>query len=167
MEFVPLLPRLIAEGLGLGRLPHAPGTFASAVALLLALGLGIAGGFLLVTAGFGFFTAAGIWAIRKLPDQGRRDAPEIVIDEIAGQFLAVLPLSVVLHHSGTDPLVLWPGWITSFVLFRLLDILKPWPISLLDRRNGAFWIMADDLAAGALSGICTLLVGWAYHAILG
>ncbi len=163
----PRLSRLVAEGFGLGRLPYAPGTFGSAFALLLALGLVIAGGFFLVLAGFALFTAAGLWAIRHLPHRGRDDAPEIVIDEIAGQFLAVLPLSAILHHVDDSPLVLWPGWVMSFVLFRLVDIVKPWPISLLDRRSGAFWIMADDVAAGAIAGMGTLLTGWAYHAILG
>ena len=161
------LPRLISYGFGLGHLPIAPGTLGSLAALLFALALESLGGFPLVAAGFAGFTAAGLWSIRCLPDKGANDDPRIVIDEIAGQILAVLPLSAVLLHVTAGPLALWPGWATAFVLFRLFDVLKPWPVSVLDRRHGAAWVMADDLAAGALAGACTLLAGWAYHAVLG
>ena len=161
------VPRWIAYGFGLGRLPRVPGTFGSAAALILALVLESLGGFALVAAGFAGSTALGFWSIRCLPDKGANDDPGIVIDEIAGQFLAVLPLSAVLLHLSADPLALWPGWTMAFVLFRLFDTLKPWPISALDRRRGAVWVMADDLAAGALAGLATVLAGWAYHAVLG
>ena len=162
-----LLPRWIAYGFGLGHLAVAPGTFGSFAALLFALALESLGGLPLVAAGFAGFTVVGLWSVRRLPDKGASDDPRIVIDEIAGQFLAVIPLSAVLLHVTAGPLALWPGWATAFVLFRLFDILKPWPVSMLDRRQGAFWVMADDLVAGALAGVGTLLAGWAYHAALG
>ena len=159
--------RWIAYGFGLGHLPLAPGTFGSVAALILALALESLGGFPLVVAGFTASTIVGFWSIRCLPDKGANDDPRIVIDEIAGQFVAVLPLSAVILHMSADPFELWPGWAMAFVLFRLFDTMKPWPISALDRRRGAAWVMADDLAAGAVAGVVTLLAGWAYHAVLG
>ena len=164
---ISLLNLWFVQGFGLGLLPFAPGTFASAGALLLALALQFLGGFALVMTGFAVSAVAGFLAIHRLPDRGGSDSPDIVIDEVAGQFLAVLPLSAVLLHIDANPLSLWPWWALSFLFFRLLDTLKPWPISVLDRQRGAFWIMADDLAAGALAGAGMLLVGWAYHGMFG
>ena len=75
------------------------------------------------------------------------DHPAIVWDEIAG-FLAV---SLVL-----PPEPLW--WVAAFALFRLFDILKPWPVGYLDRRvGGGLGIMLDDLAAAGLAVVCLLL----------
>ncbi len=161
------VPGLVATGLGVGRIPAAPGTFASLAALLLAAALNSLGGPILVLAAFLGAVWAGVWAIRRLPDRGARDAPEIVIDEVAGQFLAVLPICVWLSRADTGSLDPWSGWVASFLLFRFFDILKPWPVGRFDRGHGAWAIMADDLAAGALAGAATLLAGWTMHGVLG
>ena len=79
------------------------------------------------------------------------DPGAIVIDEVAGQWLtlAVAPL---------DPL----AYLLGFVLFRIADVLKPWPASWLDRRvGGAFGVMIDDVAAAAYAGgVLAILVSW-------
>ncbi|WP_395681431.1 phosphatidylglycerophosphatase A, partial [Inquilinus sp.] len=71
---------------------------------------------------------------------GEPDSSAIVIDEVAGQLLALAPVAGMLW--------LYPF---AFALFRLLDIAKPWPISWLDRELGGGWgVMLDDIAAGAV-----------------
>ena len=82
--------------------------------------------------------AVGIWASeRYCAAAGTEDASEVVIDEVAAMWLvlAALPLSPV-------------NWIAGFVLFRIYDIWKPWPIRNVERRfKGGFGIMADDMIA--------------------
>ena len=135
---------LIATCFGAGLVPWAPGTVASALALPLAwllrtytgaLGLAIATLALIVI---------GIWAAGAYERRtGVRDSSAIVIDEVAGQFVALLlvPPTVAAYAIG-------------FVLFRLFDVVKPWPISLLDRRvKGGLGVMLDDIVAGALAAV--------------
>ena len=137
-----------ATGLGSGLLRPAPGTWGSL--------LGIVTGYGLISAGFsiGWFTAltvavsgAGIISVNRIEKAaGVHDAPEIVIDEIAGQWIALFPF----FFFPANPLLL----LFAFGLFRLLDILKPWPIGWLDRKiNGGFGVMIDDIVAGILTSI--------------
>lgn len=134
---------------GVGRLPLAPGTWGSLAVLPL--------GALLATRGWPVFllvwlalTGLGLLAAGEAASAlGRRDHPAIVIDEAAGQLLALAGLPVAWHTLAL-----------GFVLFRVLDILKPWPLRLLERLPGSWGIMADDLAAGALAGLGVRLVVW-------
>lgn len=134
---------------GVGRLPLAPGTWGSLAVLplwwllrprglvvysLLVMGLTLAG---LLTAGS---------AAEAL---GRRDHPAVVIDEAAGQLLALAWLAPS-----------WSAGLLGFLLFRVLDILKPWPLKALEHLPGSFGVMADDLAAGALAGLAARLLLW-------
>ena len=80
----------------------------------------------------------GVWAIRAAGVEG--DPGWVVIDEVAGQWVALLGLGRV------TPL----GLLVAFLGFRLLDIAKPGPVGWADRQGGAGGIMADDLIAGAL-----------------
>ena len=128
---------------GIGRFPAAPGTIASLVALPIAwLVMSLGGPVpLLVLA---FVTAAlGIWACDVYARAtGTLDPSECVIDELAGQFIACAfaPLSL-------------PAFALAFVLFRLFDISKLWPISAAERLRGGLGIMADDLVAGLFAGL--------------
>jgi phosphatidylglycerophosphatase A len=128
-------------GIGLAR--PAPGTWASAFMLPLGwLGplpcLGIA--VLLVLAGF--------WAVRSLSREGaERDPGWVVVDEGAGQLLV---LSAI---PGGAP---WLWVVLAFALFRFFDILKWGPVGWADRRKGTFWVMLDDLVAGAM-GVAVVL----------
>jgi phosphatidylglycerophosphatase A len=81
----------------------------------------------------------GLWAIRAARVEG--DPGWVVIDEIAGQFVALLGL--------TRPTIV--GLAAAFALFRLFDIVKPGPVGWADRQDGAAGIMADDLIAGAIA----------------
>jgi len=134
----------IATGFGSGWLPKAPGTWGSLVGVLLWLGLrqlppasyaaALAALFVVGTA------AAG--AAEKILDQS--DPGAVVIDEIVGQLIA---LALVPAHPLTAA--------TGFALFRLFDILKPFPVGWLDRHiHGGLGIMLDDVAAGACACLC-------------
>jgi phosphatidylglycerophosphatase A len=145
----PALARIVASGFGIGYAPFAPGTFGS----LLGLAIGAA----LLTASpewlpLGILTAivAGYAAIRVADAED--DPGWVVIDEVAGQMIALLPLARASLAGLT----------AAFLLFRLFDIAKPGPVGWLDRRHDALGVMADDLAAGALAAI----VIWAALAVL-
>jgi phosphatidylglycerophosphatase A len=72
----------------------------------------------------------------------------IVIDEVAGQWLTLIP---AIGLFGFHPLPV----LLAFVLFRLFDILKPWPVSYLDKKiEGGLGVMLDDIAAGIYAGLC-------------
>ncbi len=150
---------------GLGRLP-APGTFGSLAALPLAWVVHASGGIVtLITVTIALWVL-GYWAsFEYLERTGQRDfdPPEVVIDEVVGQLVALWPLSWGLTVAGTDPWVFpWPGWIGGFLLFRFFDILKPWPIRLAD-KPGAFMLMIDDLISGLVAGAIVLLAAAVAH----
>ncbi len=96
---------------------------------------------------------AGFWAISSTADAG--DPPSIVIDEVAGQLLAMLPAAAILEFAMSDAAVPAEAflWTVSFVLFRIFDIWKPGPIGRADRMQGALGIMLDDLCAGAAAAV--------------
>ena len=138
------LPLLVATMGGIGRLKPAPGTWGSLVVLPLAL-LGPVPALLLAL----LVTLVGFYAVRAV----LRDAPDqdpgwIVVDEAAGMLLALAGLSV-----GAS---IW-GVLIAFGLFRVFDILKPWPVSWADQQKGAFGVMLDDIVAGALVAAALML----------
>lgn len=144
---------LLAFGFGSGLAPRAPGTAGSLVALALAAGFTCLP-FTLRTSALwwllGSVVAAGIVicgvAARRL---GAPDHPGIVWDEFAGLWLTLL-----LAPAGLG----W--WVAGFVLFRIFDIVKPWPIAWFDRRwKGGLGIMADDLVAGLFAGLMLRMAG--------
>jgi len=141
----------LATWFGAGRLPWAPGTWGSLAALPLAwLLLALGGPWLLLIAAALVFVL-GLWASdRYMKAVGLHDPGAIVIDEVAGQWLtlAIAPL---------DPL----AFLLGFVLFRVADVLKPWPANWLDRRvGGAFGVMIDDVAAAVYAGGVLAIVIW-------
>lgn len=125
---------------GVGYLKPAPGTFGSLAALPLAWGV-----FWLTGSTAAIYLSAcllfllGVWATAVYQHRtGKMDPKEVVIDEVAGQMLllAGLPQTVTAYVAG-------------FILFRLFDVLKPWPVSYFDRRvKNAFGVMMDDICAG-------------------
>ncbi len=139
----------ILTSFGLGLAPVAPGTFGTlgGVAihgLLVALGAGQALALAAAAAVFFLATCAlGRVAQRRY---GTKDPQRVVSDEVAGYLAAVAGVG-----SATTPFfaVALPG----FVLFRILDIAKPWPIGRLERLPGGLGIAADDLAAGLVANL--------------
>ena len=72
-----------------------------------------------------------------------------------------MPLSFGLWHAGAPPALFpWPGWVGGFLLFRLFDIWKPWPVSWADRRKGPTGVMLDDVLAGADGGASLRHARW-------
>jgi phosphatidylglycerophosphatase A len=136
--------RLLATWFGSGLSPVAPGTFGSLAALPFAVGLAWIGGAVALTIGALVVLLVGIWASEaSARASGVKDPGEIVIDEVAGQWLA-------LAFVPLDPLAYGLG----FALFRLFDITKPWPANWADRNlSGGWGIMLDDIVAGAYAGI--------------
>lgn len=145
MKNLLLTPRtLFLSWFGLGYIPWAPGTWGSLGAIPLYCYLQFKfPPFGAVSIIFGLFLLAWYETRQYLlnnPDQS--DPSFIVVDEAIGQMIALLP-------AGLDPLAIAVG----FVVFRLLDIVKPWPISWADRLNGtpalsAFGVLLDDILAG-------------------
>ena len=163
------MTRAIATFGYIGLLRPAPGTWGSLAALPVAWLLHWLGGFpLLCLATLGVF-AVGYWATRA-ETAGREDGDpgEIVIDEVAGQWIALFPLSAGLWMAGAAPHVFpWPGWVAGFVLFRLFDIWKPWPVSWADGLHGPLGVMLDDVLAGIIAaGIVTALAAIAHGWLL-
>ena len=160
------MTHLIATVLYIGHLRPFPGTWASLAALPAALGLHALGGPLLLALAVLAAFASGWWAT-ALETNGKDDPDpsEIVIDEVAGQWLAFLPVSIGAAHAGAALTALWPGWITAFVAFRLFDIWKPGPIGWADRRGDALGVMLDDLLAGIAAAACVMLGAWLAHSV--
>lgn len=146
------LARLIAAGLGTGYAPFAPGTVASAASVVVGAPLLFVSPWLLLVAAVAV-CLLGHYVITIADPDG--DPRWVVIDEVAGQWMAMLTL----------PAVGLVGCGLAFFLFRVFDITKPWPISWADRQHGAFGIMADDVIAGWIVALLLLAVrllrpGW-------
>ena len=143
---------LLAYGFGSGCAPVAPGTFGTVLGVPLFLALGWLDWpvYLLVT---GLLFGAGCWICGESARLLKlHDAPGIVFDEIVGYLVAAAPLLPVFGLAVAWPL--WAQLLAAFVLFRVFDILKPWPIRWLDRRvHGGFGIMVDDLLAGVFAAL--------------
>ena len=162
-----MIARLIGTVGGVGYVRPAPGTWGSAAALPLAWGIHMLGGFPLLVIALILVFAAGWWAtIQMTAGQADHDPSEIVVDEVAGQWIAILPLSIGATHVNANILTLWPGWISAFLLFRLFDILKPGPIGWADRRGDALGVMLDDIIAGIFAAIGVALLAGISHGIL-
>jgi len=133
---------LLLTGFGSGLAPWAPGTFGSLAALVLWWWLIAPLGWPAQVAIVAITFCTGIWLSHRAARRfGLGDDPAIVIDEFAGLWLA-------LAGAPAEPLVALIG----FALFRLFDIVKPWPVSVADQRvPGALGVMLDDLLAGALA----------------
>lgn len=150
-----------------GLLRPAPGTWGSAVALGLGLLIDRFAGFPALAVAFVAVTALGFWACaRELADRPREDPSEIVIDEVAGQWLALMFPSAAFFSRGWDDWLPWPAWVGAFVMFRLFDIWKPWLVGRADARHDPAGVMLDDLGAGLFAGVCVILGGILYHVVL-
>jgi phosphatidylglycerophosphatase A len=163
------LTRLIASFGYVGFLPGAAGTWGSLVALPLGYLLHLIGGPLLLALAILVAYGLGLWATRvETFEQENLDPSHIVIDEVVGQWIALLPLSAGLWFAGAPPeLFPWPGWVAAFVFFRIFDIWKPGPVGWADRRKGPTGVMLDDVFAGVLAaGAVTLLAGIAHGGLM-
>lgn len=145
----------VASGAGAGYAPIAPGTVGSAVGVALFWPLAALGLPLLAVTVAGVI-ALGIWAAERAEQAyGRKDDGRIVIDEVAGQLLTLLPLVPAGRAHA------WPWLVTGFVAFRVLDVWKPGPARWLQENlRGGAGVVMDDVAAGAI-GAAALAVALA------
>ncbi|MDE4174977.1 phosphatidylglycerophosphatase A [Phaeobacter sp. PT47_59] len=158
----------IGTVLGVGYLRPAPGTWGSLAALPLAYGLHQVGGFPLLALVTILCSLIGFWAAAEMTrGQEDLDPSEFVMDEVAGQLLAIWAISYPAWAHGIEITALWPGWVSAFVLFRLFDILKPGPVGWADRKKGPFGVMMDDVIAGLLAAIGVILLAGFSHGVLG
>ncbi len=140
--------RAAASGLGIGYAPLAPGTLGTLLALPLWYWGGGAGAF-----HFGSLAvvlALAVPAARaEMRETGRKDPPSVVIDEVAGMLVAATGIP-------------W-GWktvILAFLLFRFFDIVKWGPVAWINAREGAVYVVADDLAAGLFANVACRGILW-------
>ena len=142
---------LIGTVLGLGHIPVVPATWTSlAVALLLyGLHVGFGAGLSTQLVLLVVFVALGIPASTGLERRYGEDPKQATVDEAAGQTLTLLGVPM-------DPLTVLVG----FVLFRVFDVLKPWPARRLESLHGGLGIVADDLAAGVYARVALQLWIW-------
>ena len=143
--------RILATAGGAGYAPIAPGTFGSAVGVVLFAVLSALHPllFILTTA---TLLALGTWASDRAEEFfGKKDDGRIVIDEVVGQLIALAPLLFFTNLAFPHSLALLGA---GFLLFRLFDIWKPGPVAWAERRfEGGAGVMLDDVVAGALAAL--------------
>jgi phosphatidylglycerophosphatase A len=149
---VDALALFVASGFGSGFIPFAPGTFGSLVGLLIAYGLItlfgsnaplLQNGLIIASV---LLAALGIWSgSRAEKILARKDASQIVIDEVCGQLVSFVFIAPYLVRFGPQ----WRWWLViGFALFRIFDIFKPYPIGELQHFKGGLGVMMDDILAG-------------------
>lgn len=162
-----MIARLIATVFYSGYLKPAPGTWGTLAALPLGwLAAQWAGffGFVLCTL---IAFAVGLWAVgEETRGKEDHDPGEIVIDELVGVWIALMPVIYGATTMGADLLALYPGWIAAFLLFRLFDIWKPGPVGWADRRGGPMGVMLDDVIAGGFAAISVVALAALFHLVI-
>jgi phosphatidylglycerophosphatase A len=143
-----MLASYLATGGGIGNLPLAPGTWASMVAVLVAVFLHLLGGPWLLSFSIIIIFLVGTWASNKHSlSIKQKDPSSVIIDEFCGQWLAILPIAMD-----------WRYYVVAFIIFRIADIFKPWPCKNAERIPGGMGIMLDDVCAGVYAGVLTLMI---------
>lgn len=155
MNRPPLLPTIIGTGFGSGFWPWGPGTAGAlvATALWLALSYTLSSPLQLIVATIilvVLFTVLGTWATKRLMPFWGSDPSRVVVDEMVGVWIPLIaaPASEFIYV------------LAAFLLFRFFDILKPLGIRAIDRKEGAFYVMADDIVAGLYSLAILSIVRW-------
>lgn len=154
---------------GVGYLPIAPGTWGSAVGVAIFVGIdrwvtalgsapylsflsrpSAATIFAGICASLTVFALFAFWAAeRSIPLLGNSDPSQAVVDEVLGQLITFLFIPFGVS---------WPFLLAGFLLFRLFDIWKPYPIDLLQALPGGIGICADDIIAGVYAGVCLSVI---------
>ena len=146
-RLMPKLGWLFGTAAGLGLFPVAPATLASLVAVVVYWAVPLdsgSPGFLVLA---GASVVIGPWACGSLTSSDDPDPKRAVWDEVAGMWLTCLFLPKTL---------IWLA--AAFLVFRVLDVLKPWPIRQYEKLPGGYGIMADDVAAGVIGAAALNLV---------
>ena len=146
---------VVGTWFGAGLLKPGPGTYGSVAAVLLWAGavlafhpgrVALAVGTALAAVGITFIGIPAATTVAR--ESGREDPGFVVVDEVAGQWIALIAIRPDWRHA-----------VLALVLFRLFDIWKPWPIRRLEELPEGTGIMLDDVAAGVLALVAGLVVG--------
>ena len=141
-----------------GFLRPAPGTWGSIAGLILAY-------VLLITIGLFTFCLillctilVGFWSTKNYIEQNseKSDPSEVVIDEVIGQWVAVLPIGFTLKITELSDKEIWLVWIWAFVSFRFFDIIKLGLVGWADNLGGALGVLLDDILAGIAAGLTVI-----------
>src|SRR5262245_55754229 len=154
----------IATGFGAGFIPFGPGTLGSLVGLLIVYGLislsnldvlNVQNGVIIASV---LSTIAGIWSgTRAEKIFAQKDAGQIVIDEVCGQIISFTFIAPYLARLGPS----WRWWmIPGFILFRIFDIFKPYPLKQLQHLTGGLGVMMDDIIAVIYAAAILSLALW-------
>ena len=138
---------LISTLFGLGYYSKMPGTLGTLAALLVLMVLGRVGPILLLAT----IVVGTVAADRYAKATGKEDPGEVIVDEVAGYWVSVY---------GLDP----SFGIVGFFLFRIVDILKPFPVRTMERLPGGVGIMADDICGGVLANVLLRFLHWLFFA---
>ncbi|MEM8592744.1 MAG: phosphatidylglycerophosphatase A [Pseudomonadota bacterium] len=155
------ISRAVATFGFVGYLKPAPGTWGSLAAVIVAMPIVLAGAYLILAIGASVAFLMGLWATRQEAGPEDHDPSRIVIDEVAGQWVALLPLAWLYSVFSVEVTLSLDAVIAAAIalgFFRVFDILKPWPVSWADRRKDAMGVMLDDVIAGAMAAICCFAV---------
>lgn len=137
-----------------GYFPKGPGTAGSIGALLVAWPIALYTDWnpLVIAALAVAALAPAIWAADRMArDTGSKDPQTVVVDEVVGQWIAL---------AAVPTLEDWKYWLAAFILFRLFDITKPWPVRSLEKIPGGAGIVLDDVGAGIYAALVLLAMGW-------
>ena len=158
-----MIARAVATVGYVGLLRPAPGTWGSLAAMPLAW-LAMQGGPLLFTALTLALVPLGYWSTERVTrGQADPDPGEIVIDEVLGMWVALLPIAWGAAQAGVPPGALWPGWLFAFALFRLFDVWKPGPVGMIDARNDVWGVVLDDAVAGFFAALGVIALAGVAH----
>jgi phosphatidylglycerophosphatase A len=150
---------IIATWFGSGLLPIAPGTWGSLAAFPFAYIISVYSGPYMLIIGTVALFFIGMQASNNVEKSAQKKDPGfIVVDEVVGQWIALLPLPFLNNYVGPN-LSFWflaPIAAVAFLAFRIYDIWKPWPINYVDKNvPGGLGIMLDDVIAGIYALIIT------------
>jgi phosphatidylglycerophosphatase A len=135
--------RILATWFGCGLVPRAPGTMGTLGAIPL-YWLAVRWGQAAVAVTALAIVAAGVWAASVVErDVGVEDPQVVVIDEVAGLLVTMLPV----------PFFSWRATVAGFLLFRLFDVVKPWPVRAFENLPSGWGIVMDDVVAGILGAV--------------
>lgn len=135
-----------------GLIPFAPGTFGSIAALpfawLILENAGIVG---LANATLIVFVIGLMTTKTYVSETGKTDPGEVVVDEVVGQWIVCLAI-IDNQHPGQ--------YLLALLAFRVFDIMKPWPVTIFDKRHDAFGVMMDDVVAGIMGAAVLIAVNY-------
>ena len=154
------LNKFISTFFYIGFLRPAPGTWGSVAGIILAF-------ILLITTDFFFFCLIllftiliGFWSTKNYIEENSEkcDPSEVVIDEVIGQWIAVLPIGYMFKMVEISGEELWFVWLWAFVSFRFFDIIKMGLVGWADNLGGALGVLLDDILAGIAAGFTVIFL---------